>query len=60
MKGVVEKYELYKYIKLRHMVTNATWDENEGKWFISGTKLATGETFEDWGHVLINGTGILK
>ena len=58
--GVARKYDLYKYIKLSHMVTSATWDDAEGKWFVEITNIATGETLKDSCHFLINGSGILK
>lgn len=59
-KNVALKYDLYKYIKLSHIITGATWNEDEGKWFVAVKNLTTGETVQDWCHFLINGSGILK
>lgn len=59
-KNVAMKYELYKYIKLSHIITGATWNEVEGKWFVEVKNLMTGEIGKDWCHFLINGSGILK
>jgi len=59
-RAIAKKYELYKYIKLNHMVQSASWDEGEGVWRIKIKNLATGEIVEDWGHIFINGCGILK
>ncbi|KAI9870993.1 MAG: hypothetical protein M1830_003547, partial [Pleopsidium flavum] len=59
-KGVADKYELYRYIKLSHMVTGATWDEEEGIWKLRIKNLELGDVFDDWCNVLINGSGILN
>lgn len=58
--NVAHKYHLYKYIKLSHVVTAANWNGDEGKWFVEIKNLTTGEIIKDWGHFLINGSGILK
>jgi cation diffusion facilitator CzcD-associated flavoprotein CzcO len=60
VKGVAEKYELYKNIKLSHMVNGATWNEDDGTWRMKVKNLETGEEFNDWCHFLVNGSGILK
>ncbi|KAF5004440.1 hypothetical protein FDECE_9078 [Fusarium decemcellulare] len=59
-RGIAKKYELYEYIKLRHKLERATWQAEQGIWTVEVAKLDTGETISDWGHVLINGTGILN
>lgn len=59
-KGVAEKYELYKYIRLNHYVTEAIWDEESGMWKVAGKNTITGETWHDECNILINGSGILK
>ncbi|KAI9818370.1 MAG: hypothetical protein M1827_000428 [Pycnora praestabilis] len=59
-KDVAQKYELYKYIKLSHIVVGAQWDEDHGIWNLQVKSLETGETFDDWCHMLINGSGILN
>ena len=59
-KGVAEKYELYKYIRLSHMITGATWDESSSLWKLKIKNLESGELFDDWCDFLVNGSGILK
>lgn len=58
--GIASRYGLYKYIKLRHKVSDAKWDEESGMWNVKIQKLDTGEVIEDSCHILINGTGILN
>jgi cation diffusion facilitator CzcD-associated flavoprotein CzcO len=31
---IVDKYQLRKYIKLKHTVISANWNEDEGKWHV--------------------------
>ncbi|KAF3804193.1 putative sterigmatocystin biosynthesis monooxygenase stcW [Colletotrichum gloeosporioides] len=59
-RGIAQKYELYKYIKLSHKLTSASWDEASGVWNVECLDFSTGSTVHDWGHVLINGTGVLN
>ncbi|KAL4891195.1 cyclohexanone monooxygenase [Aspergillus ambiguus] len=59
-KNVASKYGLYKYIRLNHMVTDAVWDEKQGVWNIDIKNKETGEILHDWGHILINGCGVLN
>lgn len=58
--GIAQKYELYRYIKLKHNVCEAIWNEEEGVWRVRIRILETGEVIEDHCHILINGTGILN
>lgn len=59
-KGVADKYGLRKYIKLRHSVDRAEWDETAGKWAVKVTNHEQGITFEDHCDILINASGIFK
>ncbi|KAJ0383198.1 hypothetical protein COL922a_010977 [Colletotrichum nupharicola] len=59
-RGIAKKYELYKYIKLSQKLTSASWDEASGVWNVECLDLSTGNTVHNWGHVLINGTGVLN
>ncbi|KAK5031708.1 hypothetical protein LTS07_004328 [Exophiala sideris] len=59
-KGIADKYALYKYIKLNHYVQDAKWDEEAGIWNVKVKDNTTGAIVEDWGHIFINGCGILK
>lgn len=47
-------------MKLKHKLDHAEWDEEKGIWNVQVRNLETGATVHDWGHVVINGTGILK
>ncbi|KAJ6005156.1 FAD/NAD-P-binding domain-containing protein [Penicillium sp. IBT 35674x] len=58
--GVVKKYDLAKYIKLRHLVENAEWDDQRAKWIVTIHDLSTDTSFEDDCDVLINSGGILN
>lgn len=53
-----EKYQLRKYIKLKHRVLSAKWHEDKGQWEVEVEK--NGEVFTDWCHVLMNGSGLLN
>lgn len=59
-KGIADKYELYKYIRLKHKVSGARWDEQSGMWKVNILNQETGDVIHDEGHILINGTGVLK
>jgi len=59
-KHVADKYDLRKYIKLRHEVVHAQWDEDTGKWTVKVKNLANGTEFEDSSEILINASGIFK
>ncbi|EXJ87185.1 hypothetical protein A1O3_04144 [Capronia epimyces CBS 606.96] len=57
---VADKYDLRKYIKLRHQVNHAQWDEDTGKWTVKVKNLADGSEFEDSAEILINASGIFN
>jgi len=52
-----EKYNLRKYIKLKHTVLGAVWHEDKAQWEVQVEH--NGETFTDWCDVLVNGSGLL-
>lgn len=59
-KGVVERHDLSKYIKLRHQVKHAEWLTDSGKWRVTIVRLDDGvETIEEC-DVFINAMGFLK
>ena len=43
VKAVAKKYGTDRYIKLRHKVKDAKWNEEDGKWQFTIENLATGE-----------------
>lgn len=59
-KGVVEKFKLWRYIRLQHEVTHAKWDDEEGYWNVKIANLTTNESFDDRCDVLVNAMGFLK
>lgn len=59
-KGIVDKYNLLKYIKLRHRIDHAEWNDETSKWRIKITNLADNSTREEECDVFVNGGGILK
>lgn len=59
MKDVAKRYEVEKYIRLRHSVVSAIWNEEMGKW-VTQVKKGDGTLFTDECDVFINASGILK
>lgn len=49
-----------KYIKLRHEVVAANWDDNEGVWNVTVKDVANESTFVDTAEILVNNSGVLK
>ncbi|CAI6088645.1 unnamed protein product [Clonostachys chloroleuca] len=56
----VEKHGTKKYMKLNTKVIEAKWEEDKGMWNVTLEDQASKGTWQDWCHVLINGTGILN
>ncbi|KJA23566.1 hypothetical protein HYPSUDRAFT_66248 [Hypholoma sublateritium FD-334 SS-4] len=52
------KYDLRKYISLRHQVVGAIWKEETGEWEVDVKNLEDGTIKHDSCSVLINATGI--
>ncbi|KAH8714138.1 hypothetical protein BGZ61DRAFT_505107 [Ilyonectria robusta] len=55
-----EKNDLKKFMKLNTKVVEARWDEEKGLWSLTLEDQVTKGTWQDWCHVLVNGTGILN
>ncbi|KPM37428.1 putative sterigmatocystin biosynthesis monooxygenase stcW [Neonectria ditissima] len=55
-----EKNDLKKYMKLDTKVVEGRWDEDKGLWSLTLEDQVTKGTWQDWCHVLVNGTGILN
>ncbi|KAF7563273.1 hypothetical protein G7046_g863 [Stylonectria norvegica] len=55
-----EKNGTKKYMKLNTKVIEGRWDEDKGIWTITLQDRETKNTWQDWCHVLVNGTGILN
>ncbi|EPE24267.1 FAD/NAD(P)-binding protein [Glarea lozoyensis ATCC 20868] len=55
-----ERHGSKKYMKLNSKVIEARWNEAAGKYTIVLENPITGQKWEDWCHVLVNGSGILN
>ncbi len=60
LQRVARKYGAYKYIKMRHQVVGATWQEDKAIWSVQVQDLASGEVFTDTCDFFIAATGILN
>ncbi|CRK49023.1 hypothetical protein BN1723_008343 [Verticillium longisporum] len=49
-----------RYMKLNTKVVEARWDEPKGLWNLTLEDQRTKASWQDWCHVLVNGTGILN
>ncbi|KAG4431237.1 hypothetical protein IFR05_013278 [Cadophora sp. M221] len=54
---VAHKYNVYQYLKLRHNVAGANWDEDTGHWTLRVENLATGEIYAPEFDVVITAVG---
>jgi cation diffusion facilitator CzcD-associated flavoprotein CzcO len=63
LRRIVDKYKLMNYIRLRHELTHAAWDEDAGLWRLR-VRRACGEEaeaeIEDTADVLFLGVGWLS
>jgi cation diffusion facilitator CzcD-associated flavoprotein CzcO len=59
-KGRAHAYGVEEFVKLRSQVTEAVWNERDGRWKLQIEDLTSGTTFSDEADVLINATGFLK
>ena len=71
LQGIVDKYKLMRYIKLRHELIHARYDEAEGKWHLRIRRPVPGmehgkgdetqyEVIEDTADFVHAGTGTLS
>lgn len=59
MKDVAKQYDVEKYIKYKHSIRGATWNEGKSKWEIR-VENEDGVVFADECDVFINASGVLK
>jgi len=52
-----DRYGVHKYIKLNTKVIGARWSDEEAVWHLTLEDQVTKEQWQDWAHVLVNGTG---
>ncbi|KAK5057905.1 hypothetical protein LTR84_011906 [Exophiala bonariae] len=55
-----KRHGVQKYMKLNTKVVEINWDGNQGIWNIVLQDQVTKETWSDWAHVFVNGTGLLN
>ncbi|TVY59578.1 FAD-binding monooxygenase ktnD, partial [Lachnellula suecica] len=55
--GVARKYNVYKYLKLKHKILGNVWDEAQGKWNVEVENLETGEKSTEVFDVVITAIG---
>lgn len=58
MKKTAKKYQIEDYIKYKHQVKHAKWDEAKGKWMLHVE--SEGISFDDSCDIFINAGGVLK
>lgn len=59
MHDVADKFDCNKYIKYRHSIKAAVWNEDKSKWEIQ-VQNGDGVVFQDDVDVFINAGGVLK
>ncbi|KJA23554.1 hypothetical protein HYPSUDRAFT_66239 [Hypholoma sublateritium FD-334 SS-4] len=55
-----KKYELHKYIKLRHQVSGAVWNDKTGQWDVDIANLENGSVMHDSCDIFISAVGVLN
>jgi cation diffusion facilitator CzcD-associated flavoprotein CzcO len=60
LRRIVEKYKLTKYIRLRHELTHAAWDEDAGIWRLRVRRAGETAEIDDIADVLFLGVGWLS
>lgn len=58
MKKTAEKYGIERFVKYKHSIQHAKWDELQGKWKLKVEH--NGQVFEDVCDIFINAGGVLK
>ncbi|KAL2864081.1 flavin-containing monooxygenase [Aspergillus lucknowensis] len=59
MHGVADRFDCTRFIKYRHTIRGAVWDEEDGKWEVS-VEGPDGSVFQDRVDVFINAGGVLN
>ncbi|KIW75704.1 hypothetical protein Z517_10447 [Fonsecaea pedrosoi CBS 271.37] len=60
LKNVARRYDVERYVKLRHLFLGARWQAADGKWEVEIEDLESGRKFTDRADILIRATGILN
>lgn len=59
MHDVAKKYDCNKYIKYKHSINGATWNESKGKWDIQ-VQDGDNKAIHEEADVFVNAGGVLK
>lgn len=57
---VADKYDIHKYLKCSHLVTEARWNARDAKWAVSVKNLSDRKNFEDSADAIITAVGVLN
>lgn len=57
---VTRENDFYRYMKFKHEVLQASWQDQDAKWTLSVKDLATDETFEDKVDVFLEFNGPVR
>ncbi|KAK6382936.1 hypothetical protein LTS17_003606 [Exophiala oligosperma] len=60
LKNVARRYDVERYVKLRHLFLGAQWQASDGKWEVEIEDLEKGRKFTDRADIFIKATGILN
>ncbi|KAK1050098.1 hypothetical protein LTR74_017143 [Friedmanniomyces endolithicus] len=58
--GPAKKYDVQKYMRFSHCVTEARWNVHEAKWAVTVTNTQNGQHMIEHGDILITATGVLN
>ncbi|KAK3719990.1 hypothetical protein LTR37_004113 [Vermiconidia calcicola] len=61
LKDIFEEYDLTnKYVKLRHKIERAEWNNERGRWILQVRNMQTDKVFQDEADFFINAGGVLN
>ncbi|KAI8717009.1 hypothetical protein NCS52_00996100 [Fusarium sp. LHS14.1] len=60
LKDIAWRYDVERYVRLRHHFEKADWNETTQKWTVTVKDLKNNTTVTDTADILIKGTGILN
>ncbi|CAG9956706.1 unnamed protein product [Clonostachys rosea f. rosea IK726] len=60
LKSITTSNDLEKYVRFRHKVVGAEWQEDKGQWKVSVLRLEDGTVFDEYAEFLLNGGGHLN
>lgn len=60
LQGLYKDNDLYKYVKLKHKIEGAEWNDEKGKWILKVRDMINDKVFDDECHFFINAGGVLN